>query len=293
MLGVCGLAYLIVIGFLTAAIWRSRRVLKDQARPPSERGLQVTFAVWAMLIAVGLSTLALASFFVDRQLASASAREALQVRVIGHQWWWRIQYKTSDGGWVETANELHLPAGRTARVELGSSDVIHSFWVPNVAGKMDLIPGRTNVLDVTPRRPGWFRGQCAEFCGLQHAHMALDVKVEPEAQFRQWLAQQAAPAPPSEPADPVLARGRAVMVQGACAACHTVRGTPSAGRVGPDLTHIASRRSIAAGLAPFSRGALQGWIAQPNALKPGTMMPAVPLSPADADALGRYLVTLR
>ncbi len=171
--------------------------------------------------------------------------------------------------------------------------MIHSFWVPNVAGKMDVIPGRINVLDLTPRRPGWFRGQCAEFCGLQHAHMALDVKVEPETEFRRWLAEQAGPAPAAQPADPTLSRGQKVLTQGACAVCHTVRGTPSAGRVGPDLTHIASRRSIAAGLAPFSRGALQGWIAQPNALKPGTMMPAVPLSPADADAVASYLATLR
>jgi cytochrome c oxidase subunit 2 len=214
------------------------------------------------------------------------------VRVTGHQWWWRIQYRDpASGGWIETANELHLPAGRTARIALGSADVIHSFWVPNVAGKMDVIPGRTNVIDVSPHRIGWFRGQCAEFCGAQHAHMAFDVKVESPAEFAAWLASQARPATP--PADPAMARGMAVVTGGQCAMCHVVRGTAAVGRAGPDLTHVGARRSIAAGTLPMSRGAMQGWIAQPQALKPGTMMPAVSLTPADVDAVSRYLVSLQ
>jgi cytochrome c oxidase subunit 2 len=240
---------------------------------------------------VALTVLIVASFMADRKLADARSAEALQVRVTGHQWWWRLEYRDpATGAWIETANELHLPVGRTIRIELGSADVIHSFWVPNVAGKMDLIPGRINVIDITPRRAGWFRGQCAEFCGVQHAHMAFDVKVETQAEFDAWLAHQASAAAPSQ--DPVLARG-ALVFDTKCSACHVVRGARATGRAGPDLTHIGSRRSIAAGTLPFSRGGLQGWIAQPQALKPGTMMPAVSLEPADADAVARYLESLK
>jgi cytochrome c oxidase subunit 2 len=175
-------------------------------------------------------------------------------------------------------------------VSLGSADVIHSFWVPNVAGKIDMIPGHRNVLDLTPRHEGWFRGQCSEFCGLQHAHMAFDVKVESPAAFDAWLAAQARPA--AAITAPAAARGAAVFA-GACAACHAVRGTAASGRAGPDLTHIASRHAIAAGTLTMTRGNLQGWIAQPQALKPGTMMPAVPLLPADADAVSDYLASLK
>jgi len=292
MLWIGGAMYVLVLAFLAWAIWRARRPLAaETGTRGSQRGLSISLGVWAGIITMGLTVLSLASFVVDRRVALAGARDAVQVRVTGHQWWWRIQYRQPGGGWVETANELHLPAGRVTHVELGSSDVIHSFWVPNVAGKMDVVPGRINVLDLTPRKPGWYRGQCAEFCGLQHAHMALDVKVEPASDFNAWLAGQAQGAGPS--VDPAAVRGKQIVTQGACAACHAVRGSAATGRVGPDLTHIASRRSIAAGLAPFSRGALQGWIAQPNALKPGTMMPAVPLSGADADAVSLYLTSLR
>jgi cytochrome c oxidase subunit 2 len=203
-----------------------------------------------------------------------------------------LQYRDpATGGWVETANELHLPVGRTVRIELGSADVIHSFWVPNVAGKMDVVPGRINVIAATPRREGWFRGQCAEFCGTQHAHMAFDVKVESAAQFEAWLEGQSRPS--AVAADAAAQRGMRIVTTGQCAACHVVRGTPARGRAGPDLTHIGSRRSIAAGTLPFSRGALQGWIAQPQAIKPGTLMPAVALAPSDADAAARYLETLK
>ena len=291
MLWVCGFMYLLVLGFLGWAIWRARREL-DPAGPASEARLTLSMGVWAGVILVGLCVLTVGSFLVDRGLAQAAAREQLVVRVTGQQWWWRIAYRLPGSqAWVETANEMHLPAGRTTRIELGSTDVIHSFWVPNVAGKTDVIPGHANAMDVTPRRQGWFRGQCAEFCGLQHAHMAVDVKIDSPQVFEAWLQAQAKPAP--APADPTLARGMQVLTSGACAACHTVRGTSAAGRVGPDLTHLGSRRSIAAGLMPFSRGGVQGWIAQPAALKPGTNMPAVSLSPSDANAVGAYLAWLR
>jgi cytochrome c oxidase subunit 2 len=295
MAWICGGMYLLVIGFLCATIWRGRVRPAQDAAPaiePADKGLHRSLLFWGVTILVGLTVLITASFLVDRSLAAAKGREAMVVRVTGHQWWWRLQYRDpATGGWIETANELHLPLGRTARIELGSADVIHSFWVPNVAGKMDVIPGRINVIDVTPRREGWFRGQCAEFCGAQHAHMAFDVKVESPAAFDAWLAGQARPA--AVAADAVVQHGMQVVTTGQCAACHVVRGTAARGRAGPDLTHIGARRSIAAGTMKLSRGALQGWIAQPQALKPGTLMPAVALEPADADAAARYLETLR
>ena len=289
---VCGGVYLIVLAGIGWSLWRARRRIRSGGEQAAtdrvlDRGLWVT----AGLIIAALTVLIVGSFIADRALFVSRNQEALEIRVTGHQWWWRIEYQDrATGRWIETANELHLPLGRTARVLLGSADVIHSFWVPNVAGKIDMIPGHRNVIDLTPRTAGWFRGQCAEFCGPQHAHMAFDVKVESPAAFDAWLAAQGANA--TTPADPVAARGQAVFA-GPCAECHVVRGTSASGRAGPDLTHFASRRSIAAGTLTMSRGGVQGWIAQPQAIKPGTSMPTVTLSPADADAVSRYLMTLK
>jgi cytochrome c oxidase subunit 2 len=293
MTWVCGIMYAAVLVFLGWGIWRARR--RIQGAPmvePADIGLNRSLKIWAAVVVAGLTVLITASFFAERSLASARLQQAMIVRVTGHQWWWRIEYRDpATGKWIETANELHLPIDATARIELGSADVIHSFWVPNVAGKMDVIPGRANTIFVTPRRVGWFRGQCAEFCGAQHAHMAFDVKVETPAEFAGWLKGQAHPA--AQPTDAVLNRGMEIVNAGQCAMCHVVRGGAAAGRAGPDLTHIGARRSVAAGTLPMSRGALQGWVAQPQALKPGTMMPAIALAPTDADAVSRYLLSLK
>jgi cytochrome c oxidase subunit 2 len=295
MMGVCGFMYLLVLGSLAIGLWRSSGRRNVEAEPninPPDRALNRTLLFWAALVVTGLTVLIVGSFLVDRSIAQARERDALEVRVTGHQWWWRIEYRDpGTGAWVETANELHLPVGRTTRVTLGSADVVHSFWVPNVAQKLDVIPGLQNVVDLTPTRTGRFRGQCAEFCGVQHAHMAFDVTVETPAEFNRWLAAEMRSA--AAPADPIAARGLQIVSTGSCAMCHTIRGTQAAGRPGPDLTHIASRQSIAAGTVPMSRGNLQGWIVQPQALKPGTMMPPTVLSPADADAVSRYLAGLK
>jgi cytochrome c oxidase subunit 2 len=293
MLVVCTVMYALVIGFLTLSVWRSRGQAagRSMAIVPADRGLRRVLLVWSAIILGGLTVLITASFLLDRDLAAARTRETLHVRVTAQQWWWRLQYRDpATGAWVETANELHLPLGRTVRVELGSNDVIHSFWIPNIAGKMDVIPGRTNTVDLTPNRVGWFRGQCAEFCGVQHAHMAFDVKVESQADFDAWLAGQARPA--ATPADDTLSRGMQVVAT-KCAACHTIRGTPAAGRAGPDITHVGGRRRFAAGTLALNRGNLQGWISQPQAIKPGTLMPATSLDPRDADAVSRYLESLK
>ena len=295
MMLVCGFMYLLVMAGLTVGVWRGWRKRSGVSAPevrPGDQRPQRMLILWVGLMVGGLTALIVGSFLADRTIAAARRDAALEVRVTGHQWWWRIQYRDpATGGWIETANELHVPLGRTTRVTLGSADVVHSFWVPNVAQKLDMIPGRLNLLDLTPTRTGWFRGQCAEFCGAQHAHMAFDVKVEAPQDFERWLAAQARPA--SAPSDAATARGQAVVTRGACAMCHAVRGTAATGRPGPDLTHFASRRSVAAGTLPMRRGAVQGWIAQPQALKPGAMMPPVPLSPADADAVSRYLMSLK
>jgi cytochrome c oxidase subunit 2 len=295
MLVVCGFMLALVLLFLGLSLRRRHRPIApgETAVEPPDRVLTRSLGIWAGLIVVGLSILITGSFLADRSLAERREDEALTIRVTGHQWWWRVEYPAPSGaGVVETANELRLPVGRTARIELGAGDVIHSFWVPNLAGKTDAIPGRANTLTLTPTRTGWFRGACGEYCGTQHAHMAIDVNVLPPAEFDAWLARQAEDA--GEPGgDGVPARGRNLFATGPCAACHVVRGTQASGRAGPDLTHIASRRSLAAGTVPMSRGGLQGWITNPQALKPGTLMPTVPMAPADADAIAAYLSSLR
>lgn len=280
MMWVCGIAYVLVILFLGWGLIRKRSVAMAGEQP-----FHKMLGIWIGFILLGLILLVIASFLADRTLGQRP-REPLQVRITGHQWWWRIEYQAGPGRWIETANELHLPVGVPVLLELRAADVIHSFWVPNLAGKMDMIPGKINRITVTGRKAGWFRGQCAEFCGTQHANMALAVKVEPVGDFERWLVGQARPASG-------IAAGRKVLESGSCAACHQVRGTNAQGRVGPDLTHIASRRTIAAGVAPMTRGSLGGWIIQPQAMKPGTSMPPSDLSPQDAEAVARYLETLR
>jgi cytochrome c oxidase subunit 2 len=287
MLAICGVAYALVMAFLGAAIWRSRRRLAAAGSDADDASLRRGLGVWIAIIVVGLAVMTGASFLVDRRLAHAPQAVA-DIRITGHQWWWRIEYRdAASGRWIETANELHLPVDQSRTVEVVSSDVIHSFWIPNLSGKLDMIPGRVNRLTLTPRRLGWLRGQCAEFCGLQHAEMALDVKVESAADFQSWLAHQAQPA--GEPADDAARRGREVLVAGPCATCHTVRGVTALGRAGPDLTHLGSRRFLGAGTRPLSHANLMGWIAQPQAHKPGAEMPASGLAPTDVDAVARYV----
>jgi cytochrome c oxidase subunit 2 len=184
-----------------------------------------------------------------------------------------------------------LPLGRPVNIELVADDVIHSLWIPNLAGKQDLIPGRTTDLALLPRETGHFRAQCAEFCGLQHAHMALDVIVEPAAQFAAWQAKSLQPAP--SPVTDVQKRGYAIVTGGACSGCHAITGTQAFGRVGPDLTRVASRATLAAGELPNVRPWLTRWIHDPQAVKPGNRMPPIPLNAQDLDAAVSYLETLQ
>jgi cytochrome c oxidase subunit 2 len=291
MLIVCGIAYLLVLGFLGAAIWRGRRKLAAPTGALDEGRLRLGLIGWGAFIILGLSLMTGASFLVDRGLAKGDDGPPA-IRITGHQWWWRVQYwDPASRRWIETANELHLPVNVATRVEVLSADVIHSFWIPSLSGKLDMIPGRVNRLNLTPRRVGWLRGQCGEFCGLQHTEMALDVKVESAEAYAAWrLAQRAAAA---APIDAIALRGRDVLTTSPCATCHTVRGVTEQGSAGPDLTHVGSRRYLGAGALPLSHATLMAWIAEPQVHKPGAEMPATGLPPSDVDAVARYLETLK
>ncbi len=196
----------------------------------------------------------------------------LTVRVTGEQWWWRVEYLPDGGGPpVVSANELRLPKGRRTEIELAAAKVIHSFWIPNLAGKMDMIPGRATRMALEPTRTGTFRGQCAEFCGMSHALMAFQVIVQEPADFAAWLAHESGPA--ARPPDDQAARGQEVFMAEGCAACHAIRGTPAKGKVGPDLTHVGGRATLAAGTLPNTPEAFTEWLSRTEQIKPGVTMP--------------------
>jgi cytochrome c oxidase subunit 2 len=246
-------------------------------------GVALPTAVLAALLWYGLP--------IVPQVLALAPTDGLRIHVEGKQWWWRVQYATPDG-FIETANELRLPVGQRVELQLSSPDVIHSFWVPSLAGKMDMIPGRITRLALEPTRTGTFRGTCAEYCGASHALMAFDVVVTGADEFQHWLDAQISPA--AEPADSPAIRGRDAFLAHGCSACHTIRGTPAAGRLGPDLTHVASRASIGAATLPNERNALIRWIRETDRLKPGVHMPAFrAVTSDDLSALAAYLDGLR
>jgi len=272
-------------------------------RPPSERagarwmvfgGVVFPAVVLGVVLVLVLRTLGAVVVPAEAgSLVEGAPRPGeLVIEVTGRQYWWEVRYLDAVPGNVfETANEIRLPVGRTALVRLRGDDVIHSLWVPGLQGKMDLVPGRTNVLRLAADRPGVWRGQCAEFCGVQHAKMALVVVAEPAERWTAWLAAQRAPARAPVGAAALADRDR--FLTSGCALCHTVRGTSAGGGAGPDLTHVASRLTLAAGTLPNNLGNLHGWIADPQGHKPGSKMPALPLTSADLHGIARYLATLR
>ena len=228
---------------------------------------------------------------VHRRLALADLQGRMTIEVVGRQWWWEVNYLDAGGTKVfSTANEIHIPAGVPVRFRLRAGDVIHSFWVPRLGGKVDMIPGRTNWLTLEADDPGTYRGQCAEYCDGPHAHMSFLVVAREEAEFQAWARRQAGPAAP--PPDSLAAAGRDVFLRSACVTCHAVRGTPAQGTLGPDLTHLANRTTLLAAMVPNNRGHLGGLIGSPRSVKPGIHMPAVPLASDELVALIRYLETL-
>lgn len=294
---VCAIMYLIVVVALMAGVLSRRRnadalTVEVGRHEESTRLVRGALVGWIALIGIGLVGLTIASFFTDRSNATVAANPQLTINVTANQWWWDVEYTDHQASnQFRTANEIHLPVGVPAEITLQSNDVIHSFWIPNLAGKQDLIPGRVTDIQILPQKTGTFRGQCAEFCGVQHANMALDVTVESKADFERWMAAQKRPA--FAPMTKLQFAGYRYVTTRECSACHNIGGTPASGQVAPDLTHFASRRSIAAGTLPMSTGNLYGWVADPQSQKPGNKMPTIGLSPDELHAVVAYLGTLK
>lgn len=289
MFWVCTGVFVAVMLALVVAMARGRAGRSTATSSPTlSRGVGAAVGISVVLL-IGLL---FASVMTGRAVGSLHSPGALGLVITGNQWWWHVEYLDADPSRrVTTANEMHLPVGRPVVVTLRSQDVIHSFWVPALHGKTDLIPGHENTTWLTVDQPGVYRGQCAEYCGAQHAHMALTVIAESPESFDRWLTAQRAPA--AAAGTPEQARGSQVFAQGSCAMCHTIRGTTAGARLGPDLTHFATRSTIAAGTVPNTAVDLARWITDPQQLKPGARMPPTGLSTGDLQALVAYLETLR
>jgi cytochrome c oxidase subunit II len=287
-------AVAVVVGFLVVAVRRRRR------EPPGEgdagdddvdrepvawgdrfvviSGIVVTGAVLAVTFVVSL--------FVLDDLSASGDDPELTIDVVAHDWWWEIRYPNG----AVTANEIHIPVGQRVDVRLRTADVIHSFWVPELQVKEDMVPGMDNRLALDADRAGRYRGQCAEFCGLQHAHMLFYVEAQPPDEFDEWLADQGRPA--DEPTTAAARQGLEILEGSSCAGCHAVRGTSADGDLGPDLTHLADRRTIGAGLMRLTSDHLADFIADPQDDKPGASMPRTELTPAEVRAVTAYLMEL-
>jgi cytochrome c oxidase subunit 2 len=292
MLWVSTIVFVLTMAFVVAACARGIRRERHHGPASSDRTLARAVAIAVGVTVVILFGLLVASVWTGRSVASLHAWSAVTIEVTGHQWWWEIAYDDAvPSRRVVTANELHVPVHRPVVLKVTSRDVIHSFWVPQLQGKRDLIPGYTTAIWLKADQPGIYRGQCAEFCGLQHAHMAFDVVAEPEPDFERWLdgMRQAAPAPHTD----AERRGHDLFMTRRCAACHTVAGTTAHGQVAPDLTHVATRRTIGAGTLPNTPAHLADWVRDPQASKPGNQMPPNPLSADEVGALLSYLQLLK
>jgi cytochrome c oxidase subunit 2 len=260
-----GLIFLIVLAALAAALFGSART---KARLGGEKMIWIGGFAFPLVV---LTALLIWGLSLTSSLSAARVTgDELRVRITGEMWWWRIAYLDDRGRAVlEDANELHIPVGRKILLELESADVIHSFWIPRLGGKMDMIPGRTNRLLIEADRPGVYKGQCAEYCGGPHALMGFIVVAHAPDDFARWRASRRPALTGAE-----QARGKELFLSSGCAACHTIRGTPANGLAGPDLTHVGSRRTLGAGILPNNPGTMAGWIADAQAIKPGNRMPA-------------------
>ena len=286
---ICSIIWgLVTLAVLMGLMGSTRRFLAPHI-PQRPEPITTTFLwLFALSTAAIVLTLTFFSYRTQRDLYSLKPeRTALTVQ--GRQWWWHLQYDgEEEKPGFTAANEIIIPADERITLKLEGNDVIHSFWMPSLMGKQDLIPGRSNMLHLAPVKAGIYRGQCAEFCGLQHAHMLLLVEAKPRADYDAWRASQYAAAQVDE-----NSRGAQLFLSKGCASCHRVRGTAAGGNVGPDLTHVASRKTLAAGTLRFNTGSLAAWIADPQKLKPGAQMPAVDLAPDELLALVGYVESLK
>lgn len=282
MVAGAALIWLIVIGlaFYAAYIRRGRHSRRQSALLIIGGGTVFPTIVLIGLLAYGLALIP--------SLMSPAPPGSLRIRVVGEQWWWRVHYEGANGESVPVANEIHLPVGEPVQFQLEAADVIHSFWIPSLAGKVDMIPGRINQLSLLPTKVGVYRGVCAEYCGASHALMNFDVVVEERAEFDAWIAHQADPA--NTPDSPDAAQGSSLFAKNGCGACHAVRGTSANGVVGPDLTHVGSRLSIGASLLPNEENEFHRWIEHTDTVKPEVIMPAYSMLPEeDLQAIAAYL----
>lgn len=292
-IAVLGAVWVLTMAALILSLRGRRMAASDplSTDPATERRMTMTVSIavgFTLLIVLVLTGL---SYGGQKALFARNA-DILTVMVTGNQWWWQITYEDEQPGRsFTTANEIHIPAGEPVLIKLEASDVIHSFWIPNLTGKMDAIPGRRNQIQIQADRPGTYRGQCAEFCGLQHAHMGMLVIADSKEDFERWRQQQMSSALP--PDDPERQHGMEIFLSKSCALCHQVRGTDARGTVGPDLTHVGSRRFIGAGTLETTRGNLAAWSIDPHGAKPGVNMPTTKLEPDEVQPLARYLEGLK
>jgi cytochrome c oxidase subunit II len=297
VVALCALVFVAIMVALVIALVRRPR--GDATTPPDadamrrpERGARLAVTWGVALSIVGLFALTLSSVVTDRALAQLPLHEAVNIDVTGNQWWWDVRYDDPEPSKIfSTANEIVIPVGRPVLLRLRGGDVIHSFWVPNLAGKKDLIPGHETTLAIRADKPGTYRGQCAEFCGLQHAFMAFEVKAVAADEFARWQEAQRKPA--AEPGDDRQKRGRELFLSGTCQMCHAIQGTTASARRAPDLTHVASRRTLAAGRLANTPPNMAAWILDPHKFKPGVNMPAHIIGQQDLDALVAYLGALK
>ena len=276
----------IVLLFLAIALVRRQGQQADE-QAAARGGSRIVIYAGMVGPAVILLLVFSATVWTLTKLRSPVVADENVIHVIGRRWWWEVQYPDSQ---FATANEIHIPSGEPVRLVLTSPNVLHSFWVPELQGKIDLVPGAVNTLWLEADEPGVYRGTCAEFCGVQHANMNFLVIAQPPDAYAAWLEQQRRPADP--PADPLAQRGQEVFLNANCIDCHTVRGTSATGNLGPDLTHLAGRRTLAAGTLDNVLGNLGGWVANPQHIKPGSLMPPADLTGVDLQALLAYLASL-
>jgi cytochrome c oxidase subunit 2 len=289
IVGVCSVVWAAVMAILIWALLRRRRPQLKSA-PARERRLAAAVISATAATVVIIAGFTFASFRTTRALSQEPADVTIAVR--GQQWWWDLTYVDAEPARsFKTANEIRIPVGRPVKLLLESADVIHSLWVPSLAGKLDLIPGRKNEIVLRAEKAGVYRGQCAEFCGTQHTHMAIFVVALEPGEYAAWADAQRRDA--VEPDDAEAAAGRQVFEAKQCVACHSIRGTTASGTTGPDLTHLADRQTIAAGLFETTRGSLAAWIADPQTLKPGNNMPMVPLTGDELRQLSAYMMSLK
>jgi cytochrome c oxidase subunit 2 len=292
-LAVAAIVWIAVVAVLGIGLLRRKRTADrplDLHQSYEERSGRVILAlgIATTAIVLGLSFVS----YAGQRTVFAKGENALTLKIIGHQWWWEVRYEgDSPHRSFVTANEIRIPTGQPVKVELESADVIHSFWVPSLTGKMDLITGQKNELQFTAKNAGVYRGQCAEFCGLQHAHMAFAVLALPPDEFGRWRDHENQSA--NSPADPLGKRGEALFRARGCALCHNISGTLAGGQLGPDLTHIGSRTTIAAGTLPNTPATLGAWVSDPQHIKPGNLMPSMPLQSDELIAILHYLEQLK